>query len=197
MATDERRPSATRSPDNTERTGAPVRRDDWSAFWSDPVFNVWRESPRRFVQEMNRWFDDTGLRRGRAGANARADWTPEIETFQRGDEFVVRADLPGMNRDEIALHATDAALTIEGERRSERQEERQGYYRTERSYGHFCRVVPLPDGAIPDSARATFTDGVLEVRLQAPPREVSRGRRIDIGEGAPQPDRAKPPIYPE
>jgi HSP20 family protein len=109
-------------------------------------------------------------------------WSPQIETFQRGNEFVVRADLPGLKKDDVKIDVTDDSLTIEGERREEYEEDREGYYRTERSYGSFCRVVPLPDGAITDSAKANFNNGVLEIVMQAPPREVSRGRRIEIAE---------------
>jgi HSP20 family protein len=74
-------------------------------------------------------------------------------------------------------------VVIRGERRHEREEERDGVYRMERSYGTFVRTVPLPEGTITDSAKATFRDGVLEIVTQAPGREVKRGRRIEIGEG--------------
>lgn len=109
-------------------------------------------------------------------------WTPQIETFERGNEFVVRADLPGLKKDDVKIDITDNSLTIEGERREEHEEDREGYYRSERSYGSFCRVIPLPEGTITDSAKANFNNGVLEIVMQAPPREVSRGRRIEITE---------------
>ena len=60
------------------------------------------------------------------------------------------------------------------------REERNGVYRIERSYGSFYRVVPLPDGAMTDQANATFKDGVLEIKMPAPPEQVSRGRRLQI-----------------
>jgi HSP20 family protein len=110
----------------------------------------------------------------------RGEWAPQIESFQRGDEFVVRADLPGMQQKDITVEIKDDAIVIEGERSNEREERDEGYYSTERSYGRFCRMIPLPEGAIADSAKATFKNGVLEVVLQAPPHEVSRGRRIEI-----------------
>ncbi len=70
--------------------------------------------------------------------------------------------------------------SIQGERRQEHEEEHEGWYRNERSCGTFYRAMPLPEGTIADSAKASFKDGVLEVALQAPPREVSRGRRLEI-----------------
>ena len=108
------------------------------------------------------------------------DWAPAIEAFQRGSEFVVRADIPGMKRNEITVEAGDDSLTIRGERRQEQTQEAEGIFWTERSYGSFCRVIPLPPGAIPDSAKAAFNNGVLEIVMQAPSQEARRGRRIDI-----------------
>ncbi len=96
----------------------------------------------------------------------------------------MRADLPGLKKDDMKIDINDGAITIEGERREEHEEDREGYYRTERSYGSFYRVVPLPEGAITDSAKAHFNDGVLEIVVQAPPREVSRGRRLEIADAS-------------
>jgi HSP20 family protein len=114
------------------------------------------------------------------------DWRPAIDTFQRGNEFFVRADLPGMQRKDITVEVGDEALTITGERSYDHDEERDGIYRSERGYGAFRRVVPLPVGALADSAKASFKDGVLEVRIQAPSAEVRQGRRLDISEEAAQ-----------
>jgi HSP20 family protein len=86
-----------------------------------------------------------------------------------------------MTRDDVAVEVTEEAVTIQGERRHESEEEREGFYRSERIYGSFYRVIPLPQGAITDQAKATFRDGVLEITLPAPPS--SKGRRLDIGEG--------------
>jgi HSP20 family protein len=109
-------------------------------------------------------------------------WAPQIEVFQRDNELVVRADLPGMTRDDVAVEVTEEAVTIQGERRHESEEEREGFYRSERIYGSFYRVIPLPEGAISEQAKANFRDGVLEITMPAPPK--SKGRRIEIGEGA-------------
>ena len=111
------------------------------------------------------------------------DWSPAIETFQRGNEFVIRADVPGMNRQDLNIEIADDQVTIHGERRQDRQEERDGVFFTERSYGSFTRVIPLPSGAITDSAKATFNNGVLEIVMSAPPAESRRGRRLDISGG--------------
>jgi HSP20 family protein len=116
----------------------------------------------------------------RAGEQV-GDWMPAIDAFQRGNEFVIRADVPGMARTDLTVEIGDDSLTIRGERKHEdRGEERDGVFWSERSHGTFSRVVPLPPGAISDSAKATFTNGVLEVIVQAPSVEARRGRKVDI-----------------
>lgn len=113
-----------------------------------------------------------------------SDWSPAIDMFQRGNDLVIRADVPGLSKDDITVDIADDQVTIRGERRYDHEEERDGVFRSERSYGSFCRVVPLPQGAIADSAKATFNNGVLEVVVQAPSFDVRRGRRVEIKEGS-------------
>jgi HSP20 family protein len=88
-----------------------------------------------------------------------------------------------MNCQDLSVEVGDDAVTIRGERKHEAQEDRDGMLWSERSYGSFCRVVPLPPGAISDSAKATFNNGVLEVAVAAPSHEARRGRKIDITGG--------------
>jgi HSP20 family protein len=152
----------------------------------------------RFADEVDRIFEDFGF--GRAGLAPRTGrgllpspwrgataesgtWAPEIEVFHRGNDLVVRTDLPGLSKDDVKVDVTDDRIIIQGERKREHEEEREGFYRSERSYGSFTRVVPLPEGAITEQAKASFKDGVLEITMPAPPEEVRRGRRLEIGEG--------------
>jgi HSP20 family protein len=147
----------------------------------------------RMADEMDRVFDrlfgDFGFRsRGlmprslAAGSPelSTALWAPRIEAFQEQDRFIVRAELPGLKKDEVEVNITDDAITLQGQRQQERKEQGEGFYHTERSYGSFYRSIPLPEGAIADSAEASFKDGVLEITLQAPPHEVNRGRKLEI-----------------
>ena len=119
---------------------------------------------QRVADDFDRMFEDFGLGRrwgspfGReTGVQA---WNPDVEIFQKNNELTIRADLPGLKRDEVTVDITDDVVTIQGERKREHEEEREGFYRSERSYGSFYRVVPLPEGAITDQAKATFHDGV-------------------------------------
>lgn len=151
----------------------------------------WGESPFRALQrmadEMDRMFDDFGLGRRETRPMWRETgaevWAPDVEVFQRNNELIIRADLPGLKRDEVSVEVTEDAVTLHGERKREHEEEREGVYRSERSYGSFYRVVPLPDGAMTDQAKANFSGGVLEIIMPAPPAST-KARRLEIGEGA-------------
>ena len=107
-------------------------------------------------------------------------WAPDVDVVQKHDQFTVRVDLPGLKKDEISVEIADGALTLQGERKRDHEEEREGVYRRERSYGAFYRTIPLPEGAITEQAKASFKDGVLEVTMPAPPS--GKGRRLEISE---------------
>jgi len=148
---------------------------------------------RRFSDEMDRLYGDLDFGLGLASGFGRefqrlADleasmWLPQVETFQREGKLIVRADLPGLTKDDIGVDITDDAIKIRGERRQEREENEEGYYRSERSYGSFYREIPLPSGVNREQANATFRNGVLEITMPAPARQ-SGSRRIEIDEGA-------------
>ena len=149
---------------------------------------------RRLNDEMDRWFDRTinGGYQSQQGDsmqslqqqyNRPGTWSPRIEAFQRGDEFIIRAELPGLKREDVRVNVTEDSIVIEGERRDEFENTHGDVYHSERSYGSFYREIPLPEGAISENANATFKNGVLEVKLQAPPTEVRRGRSVEIREG--------------
>jgi len=149
----------------------------------------------RMADEMDRTFDrifrDVGMptrswfaRSPFRSVERQGLWSPRIEAFQKGDRFIVRADLPGLKKDDVQVDVADNAVTIRGERQEGREEEREGYYHSEREYGQFSRTIPLPEGVITDSAQAAFKNGVLEISMQAPPAEASRGRRLEIQEGS-------------
>jgi HSP20 family protein len=140
---------------------------------------------RRFIDDLDRLFDsdlgpslapriDVGAGEGRGST-----WVPAVEVLEREGEVVIRADIPGVDKEHLNVEVQDGQLVISGERRQEREERREGFYRSERFYGVFQRAIPLPEGADPSQARATFRDGVLEITM---PRRPS-GRRIEIQEG--------------
>jgi len=139
----------------------------------------------RFADEIDNVFGEFGFGRARGLFGSGRDmWAPAVEVYHRNNELVVRADLPGLKKEDISIDVTDNDLTISGERRQEHETDRGGVYRSERSYGSFHRTIPLPEGAMADQAKASFKDGVLEIRMPAPPEQVTRGRRLEIRDGS-------------
>lgn len=144
---------------------------------------------RRFVEDLDRLFDGFGFGTGLGGSVARSSggageamWVPPLEIFERDRQLVIRAEVPGLSKDQIKVEFQEGQLVISGERSQENEEKREGFYRSERSYGRFYRAVALPEGTNPDQAKATFSNGVLEITLPAPQRP--QPTRIEIQEGA-------------
>ena len=119
----------------------------------------------------NRWPEMSG--------EASENWWPAVEVLKRNGDIVVRADLPGVNKDDVKVEVTNGDIVIQGERKRQSEETGEGFYRSERSYGSFYRCIPLPDGAKADQARAQFNNGVLEVSVPVPQTE-NKARQIPI-----------------
>jgi len=107
-------------------------------------------------------------------------WSPAIEVRERDGNLEVAAELPGMKKEDVKVECTDDGLVIEGERRQEHEDTHHGFHRSERSYGHFYRMIPLPQGAQTDKANAEFKDGLLQVRVPIP-ESKRQSRQIPIG----------------
>jgi HSP20 family protein len=128
-------------------------------------------------QEMNRLFDEFfGERRQEL---AEGTWLPAVDVSETGEEIVVRAELPGLSKDDIELNIQDNVLTLKGEKKQEKKEEKENYHRVERSYGSFSRSFTLPAGVDPENVQATFKDGVLVIAL--PKVEEAKQKKIEIG----------------
>jgi HSP20 family protein len=135
---------------------------------------------QRGQQGLVRGGQSGGLQQRSAFGNL---WAPQVEIFERGNNLVVRADLPGLSRENVDVELDDDALIIRGERHSDTEDEDEGFYHSERSYGSFYRAIPLPEGIEPSGCNATFKEGVLEVTLPKPQQQPSRARRIDVRGG--------------
>jgi len=120
-----------------------------------------------------------GERQGLSPSALRSLWAPQVEVFERGNNLVIRAELPGLSREDVDVEIDDDTLIIRGERHNDVDDEQEGYYRSERSYGSFYRAIPLPDNIDASQCNASFRDGVLQVSLPKPPQQ-SRARKIDV-----------------
>jgi HSP20 family protein len=106
-------------------------------------------------------------------------WVPAMDLVENDDHFLLRADLPGLTEGDVNIELHDGSLTIAGERKAEHTQQERGFYRLERQFGSFSRTLTLPEGIDGEAIKASFTNGVLEVRIPKP--EERKPRRIPIG----------------
>jgi HSP20 family protein len=136
-------------------------------------------------QEMERWVEDVlGHPARRLGL---PDWwrrrelvprQPAVEITEEKEQVTVKAEIPGLKKEEIHVNLSDNLLTISGERKEEQEKKEKGYYYSERSYGSFSRAIQLPAEVKADKVSASFKDGVLEVKL--PKTEQAKQREVAI-----------------
>ena len=108
----------------------------------------------------------------------RADWAPAVDIRERGNEYVLQVDLPGVDPKQVEITAEDGVLEIKGERNSEMKQSQEGFTRVERSFGMFYRRFNLPDGVDADGIRANAEHGVLTVTI--PKAEARKPRKIEV-----------------
>ena len=136
--------------------------------------------------EMNRLFNtffDAPASQG-SGPSLGRRWIPAMDLVESQDDFVLRADLPGLSEEDVNIELEDNVLTVSGERKSEHEERKEGYYRVERASGSFSRSLTLPEGVDPEKVSAKFDRGVLEVRIPKPEQRKPRKVTISAGGGA-------------
>ena len=105
-------------------------------------------------------------------------WSPALDVREDKDSFVIRAELPGLKREDIDVSLQDGALVISGERKFEKAEEGVEVHRQERYYGKFQRTLTLPEPVAADKVKADYKDGVLTVTL--PKTEEAKPKKIDV-----------------
>lgn len=132
-----------------------------------------------FHKRFNSIFDDAFFPGLRGGAqNSLQHWHPAVDIFDTETAIVVKAELPGVEKDNIQIDVKDGVLTLKGERNSENEVKEDGYYRKERSYGTFQRAFTLPNDVNPDTIKADYKDGVLKIEIPKP--EEKKPRRISV-----------------
>ncbi len=142
--------------------------------WVDPFKEL-----SAIHERMNQLFDETFLpSRGSEAAPAAAMWSPAIDIYEAGDDIVVKAEVPGIGKDEVAVEVKDGILTLSGERKFEKEDKEENYHRIERSYGTFVRSFALPSSVDPEKVQAALREGVLEVRIGK--REQAKLRKVKV-----------------
>jgi len=138
-------------------------------------------------EEMERWFEEAFRRPFYAPS-----WMPKfklpefgmsyptVDIYEDGNDVIVKAELPGMKKEDIDVSISDDVITISGEKKSEEKVEKKDYYRLERSYGSFTRTLRLPAETQTDKAKASFTDGILEVRMPKTEAALQKTKKITV-----------------
>lgn len=106
--------------------------------------------------------------------------TPSVDIYEEGKNIIVKSDLPGMTKDDIEITLTEDNIIITGEKKKEEKTAKKDYYCVERSYGSFRRSIPLPVEVQTEKAKASFRDGVLELRIPKAAKEKKKGRKIKV-----------------
>ncbi len=107
-----------------------------------------------------------------------ADWSPEVDISQDDHEYLLKADLPEMKKDEVRVTVEDGILCVSGERKSEKEDQKRKFHRIERSYGNFRRSFTLPEDTDSTKVTADFRDGVLKVHL--PTTTIAKTKAVEV-----------------
>ena len=150
--------------------------------------NIMRWDPFRELEEMgerfNRKFGGYGKtmfpRPPEAGREALTvpDWAPMVDISETNDEYLVKAEIPEVKKEEVKVRVEDGVLAIEGERKQEKEEKGMKFHRVERYYGTFLRTFTVPENVDEKKVRAEFKDGVLMVHL--PKAEMAKPKAIEV-----------------
>jgi HSP20 family protein len=140
------------------------------ATWPSDLFGIQRE--------MNRMFDNVFRFDFRNEDTAFSNWTPAVDISEHDDAYVVKVELPGVNKDDVKITVESNILTIRGEKKQEKETKKENYHRVERTYGAFERSFTLPTTVKNDKIDAAYKDGVLQIAL--PKAEEAKPKQIEV-----------------
>lgn len=128
---------------------------------------------------MDRLFEDS-LNRLRGGEEdmGHSTWSPAVDIYETADTLVIKAEIPGVEKDDISVEVKENALYLKGERKFEKEVKEENYHRMERSYGSFKRIFQLPTSVDENKIKANFKDGVLEIKI--PKAEETKSKQINV-----------------
>jgi HSP20 family protein len=149
-----------------------------------------RQEPLGFFEdlerEMERFFRTPVVFRGsfvwpfHNWIGSRGPWAPRMDVFEKDGSIVVKAELPGLKKEDVTVEIEGDDLVIRGEFKAETEVKEADYSRMERSAGSFYRRMPLPEGITPEQIEATLADGILEVRIPKPVEAKTEATRIEV-----------------
>jgi len=147
--------------------------------WQRPSLTSWPSFGRLsdLRDEIDRLFESPLTELTRT-SQLLSGWTPALDVYEEKDNFLVKAELPGMKKEDIEVSLHDGSLSISGERKTESKHEEADVYRTERFFGRFQRTITLPTAVAADKVKAAYKDGVLTVTL--PKTEEAKPKQIDV-----------------
>jgi len=141
-------------------------------------WNPWREMSA-MPDRLDRLFDDPFFRLGRMAEDSGLGmWNPAVDLYEKDDYVMIKAELPGVDKNDINIDLKDRLLTLSGERTHEKETNEENYYRRERSYGKFQRTFTLPADVDSDQIKAEFKDGVLQIEIPKP--EEKKAKKVTI-----------------
>jgi HSP20 family protein len=142
-----------------------------------------RWDPFRELEEVSDRLNRMFARPATRAANGKetmivADWTPSVDISETEGEYQIKAEIPDVRKEDVKVTLEDGVLTIQGERKHEKEEKGKKYHRIERSYGSFVRTFSLPDVIDEEKVKAEFKEGVLNLSL--PKSEKAKPKAIDV-----------------
>ncbi len=150
------------------RKGLPAKREEYEPF------TFFRDEMNRLFDNFFKGFDIEPFERKFAA------FSPSVDISETEKEIVISAELPGMEDKDIDVSLSKDTLTIKGEKKEEKEEKAKSYYRMERSFGSFCRTIPLPAEIDSDKVEAEFKKGVLTIKLPKTPEAIKETKKIQI-----------------
>ena len=131
-----------------------------------------------FQNRLSSFFGRPGGQPGGEGTSMRSQWSPAVDIVEDDKEFLVKAELPEVKKENVHVTVENGVLTIYGERKFEKEEKNRRYHRVERSFGSFSRSFSLPEGADASKVHAEFKDGILQVHMQK--SETAKPKQIEV-----------------
>lgn len=143
----------------------------------DPFRNV-----ATLQDRINRMFDETFLHsKDFDDEVSLASWRPTVDIYDTDEAIILKAELPGVDKDKVTVDVKDNVLTLKGERSFDKEIKEENYYRRERSFGSFNRCFTLPSSVNPEDIKATYKDGILTIKVTKPEEKKPKQIDIDIG----------------